>query len=142
MEILNRKAKYNYELLKEIECGIELKGTEVKSVRKASVDIVDSYAKIKNNEVILINMYIAKYEQGNINNHDERRNRKLLLHKNEIIKLKKELELNSYTLIPLKLYFVNGKVKVLLALAKGKKKYDKRQAEKEKSIKKEYYNKY
>jgi len=137
MEILNRKAKYNYTILKEIECGIVLEGTEIKSVKNSSVDISDCYARIKNNEVFLINMYIAKYEKGNINNHEERKSRKLLLHKNEIKKLEKELELNNYTLIPLKLYFVRGKAKILLAVAQGKKKYDKRQSEKEKTIKRE-----
>ncbi len=140
MEILNRKAKHNYTILKEIECGIVLEGTEIKSVKKGSVDISDCYGKIKTNEVSLINMYVAKYEKGNIYNHEERRTRKLLLHKNEIKRLQKEIELNNYTLIPLKLYFVRGKAKILLALAQGKKKYDKRQTEKEKSIKKETQN--
>ena len=84
MEIINRKARFNYEIIKEIECGISLVGTEVKSIKKGSVDITDSYAKIRNNEVELINMYVAKYDEGNINNHDERRTRKLLLHKSEI----------------------------------------------------------
>jgi len=135
MEIINRKAKFNYEILKEYECGIALVGTEVKSIKKGSVDITDSYGKIKNNEIELINMYIAKYDEGNINNHDERRTRKLLLHKNEIKKIKKEIELNGYTLIPLKLYFIKGKAKILLGVAKGKKIYDKRRSEKEKEIK-------
>ena len=76
MEIINRKAKYNYEILKEIECGIELKGTEIKSLKKGSANITDAYARIKNKEVYIINMYIAKYEQGNIFNHEERRERK------------------------------------------------------------------
>ena len=84
MEIQNRKARYNYFILKEIECGIVLTGTEIKSLRKGSADIKDCYAKIKNDEAFLINMYIAKYDEGNRFNHDERRTRKLLLHKTEI----------------------------------------------------------
>lgn len=120
MQIVNRKARYNYNIIKEIECGIELKGTEIKSLRKNNANITDCYGKISNDEVFLINMFISKYEQGNIFNHEERRTRKLLLHKKEILKLKKEIEQNSYTLIPLKVYLKNGKVKILLALAKGK----------------------
>lgn len=135
MEIFNRKAKYNYEILKEIECGIELKGTEIKSLKKGSANITDAYARIKNGEVFIINMYIAKYEQGNIFNHEERRERKLLLHKKEILKLKKEIDQNSYTLIPLKIYMIRGKAKVLIGLCKGKKLYDKRASEKEKTLK-------
>lgn len=135
MQIVNRKARYNYNIIKEIECGIELKGTEIKSLRKNNANITDCYGKISNDEVFLINMFISKYEQGNIFNHEERRTRKLLLHKKEILKLKKEIEQNSYTLIPLKVYLKNGKVKILLALAKGKKLYDKRQSKKEKDLK-------
>lgn len=135
MEIFNRKAKYNYEILKEIECGIELKGTEIKSLKKGSANITDAYARIKNGEVFIINMYIAKYEQGNIYNHEERRERKLLLHKKEILKLKREIDQNSYTLIPLKIYMIRGKAKVLIGLCKGKKLYDKRASEKEKTLK-------
>ena len=135
MEILNRQARFNYTILKEIECGIELYGTEIKSIRKGSVNLKDSYARIKNGEVFVVNMHISKYEQGNIFNHDETRSRKLLLHKSEIEKLKKELELNSYTLVPLKLYFKNGKVKVLLGLCQGKKLFDKRRTMKERDQK-------
>ena len=137
MEILNKKASFNYYILDEIEAGIVLTGTEVKSVRKGSVDLKDSYIRIKNNEVFIINMYIAKYEEGNIFNHDERRERKLLLHKHEIIKLDKEIELNHYTLIPLKLYFKKGKAKILLGLCKGKKLYDKRETIKERDLERE-----
>ena len=104
MEILNRKARFNYFIIDEMEAGIELKGTEIKSIRNGKCSIEDTYARIKNGEVYLINMYIAKYEEGNIFNHDERRERKLLLHKSEIIKLSKKLEQDSYTLIPLKIY--------------------------------------
>lgn len=92
MEIKNRKARYNYFILKEIECGIVLTGTEIKSLRKGSADIKDCYAKIKNDEAFLINMYIAKYDEGNRFNHDERRTRKLLLTKQKSKDLKKKLK--------------------------------------------------
>ena len=127
MEIINRKARFNYEIIDEIEAGIELKGTEIKSIRKGSVSMDDAYARIKRGEAFLTNMYIARYEEGNIFNHDERRERKLLLHKNEINKLAKQIELNRYTLVPLKVYFKKNKAKVLLGLARGKKLYDKRE---------------
>ncbi len=137
MEIKNRKAYYDYFIEKEIESGIELTGTEIKSIRKGSTNLKDTYAKIKNNEVFLINMYIAKYDEGNRFNHDERRTRKLLLHKNEIIKLKSYTEKEGYTLIPLELYFRNNKAKIKLGVCKGKHNYDKRRAIKEKEIKRE-----
>lgn len=137
MEIKNKKAYFDYYVEKEIESGIVLKGTEIKSIRKGNADLKDSYVIIKNKEAYIINMYIAKYEEGNIRNHEERRTRKLLLHKTEINRLKKEIELNNYTLVPLKMYFVKNKAKILLALAKGKKLHDKRRTEKEKEIKKE-----
>ena len=116
MEILNRKARFNYFIIDEMEAGIELKGTEIKSIRNGKCSIEDTYARIKNGEVYLINMYIAKYEEGNIFNHDERRERRLLLHKSEIIKLSKKLEQDSYTLIPLKIYMKKNNAKVLLGL--------------------------
>lgn len=137
MEVLNRKARFNYFVIEEKEVGIVLKGTEIKSIRKGSVSLDDSYARIKNNEVILTNMYIAKYEEGNIFNHDERRERKLLLHKNEIRKIDKLVEVNHYTLIPLKLYFKNGKAKILLGVCKGKKLYDKRETIKKRDLSRE-----
>ena len=140
MEILNRKAKFNYFVIDEYECGVELKGTEIKSIRKGSANFEDSYGRIKNNEVFLVNMYIAKYEEGNIFNHEERRERKLLLHRSEIRKIEKEIKFNNYTLIPLKLYFVRGKAKILLGLCKGKKLYDKRQSIKERDIKRNIRN--
>ena len=126
MEILNRKARFNYFIIDEIEAGIELKGTEIKSIRNGKASIEDAYARIKNREVFLTNMFIAKYEEGNRFNHDERRERKLLLHKSEIIKLSKKLELDNYTLVPLKLYFKKNHAKISLGLCKGKKLYDKR----------------
>ena len=127
MEILNKKAKFNYFIEDEIECGIVLTGTEIKSIRSGKANIKDSYAVIKNNEVFIINMHISKYDEGNIFNHDENKTRKLLLHKNEIKKLKNKIELNGYTLVPIKIYFKNNKAKILLGVGKGKKLYDKRE---------------
>ena len=135
MEIINRKASHDYFIKDTIEAGIELKGTEIKSIRKGSVNINDAYARIKNYEVFLTNMYIAKYEEGNRFNHDERRERKLLLHKDEIIKLEHTITTQRYTLIQLKLYFKKNKVKIELGVCQGKKLYDKRESLKEKDLK-------
>lgn len=135
MEILNRKARFNYFIIEEIECGIELFGSEVKSIRNGNCNIKDSYGVIRNNEVYLINMFIKNYKEASIFNKEETRKRKLLLHKKEIIKLKEKIEKEGYTLIPLKVYFNRNKVKVLLGLCKGKKTYDKREVLKEKEIK-------
>ena len=140
MEILNRKARFNYFIIDEIEAGIELKGTEIKSIRNGKASIEDAYARIKNKEVFLTNMFIAKYEEGNRFNHDERRERKLLLHKSEIIKLSKKLELDNYTLVPLKLYFKKNHAKISLGLCKGKKLYDKRETIKKRDLERENRN--
>lgn len=137
IEVKNKKAYFDYSILDEIEVGIVLLGTEIKSVRKGSIDLKDSYIIIKNNEATIINMYIAKYEEGNIFNHDERRSRKLLLHKKEIKKIKEKVELEGTTLIPLKLYFKKNKVKILMGICKGKKLYDKRASLKEKDLQRE-----
>ena len=137
MEILNRKARFNYFIIDEIEAGIELKGTEIKSIRNGKASIEDAYARIKNREVFLTNMFIAKYEEGNRFNHDKRRERKLLLHKSEIIKLSKKLELDNYTLVPLKLYFKKNHAKISLGLCKGKKLYDKRETIKKRDLERE-----
>ena len=137
MEILNRKARFNYFIIDEIEVGIELKGTEIKSIRNGKASIEDAYARIKNGGVFLTNMFIAKYEEGNRFNHDERRERKLLLHKSEIIKLSKKLELDNYTLVPLKLYFKKNHAKISLGLCKGKKLYDKRETIKKRDLERE-----
>lgn len=137
MEILNRDARFNYFILDEIEAGIELKGTEIKSIRKGSANLKDSFIMIKHNEAFMINSYIAHYEEGNIFNHDERRSRKLLLHKSEIKKINDKIKTENLTLVPLKLYFKNNKVKVLVGIAKGKKLYDKRESIKERDLKKE-----
>lgn len=127
MEILNKKARYDYFIEDEYEAGIVLKGTEIKSIRKGSANLKDSYAIVKNNEVFLLNMFISQYSEGNRFNHEETRTRKLLLHKKEIKKIKDKLEIEGYTLVPIKLYFSNNKAKILLGIAKGKKNYDKRE---------------
>ncbi len=137
MEINNRKANYDYEIISTIECGIVLTGTEIKSIRNGNANLKDSYAIIKNNEVFLLGMHISEYEQGNIFNHDEKRTRKLLLHKKEILKLNNKVTLDGNTLVPLKLYFSKNKAKILLGLAKGKKNYDKRETIKERDINRE-----
>ena len=142
MEILNRKAHYDYFIKDTYEAGIELKGTEIKSLRKANANINDSYARIKNNEVYLTNMYIGKYEEGNIFNHDERRERKLLLHKKEISKILEKVKQDGLTLVPLKLYFKEDKVKILLGICRGKKLYDKRETIKERDLSREKRNLY
>lgn len=134
IEIKNKKAYFDYEVIKEIECGISLLGSEIKSVRKGNVQLKDTYARIKNLEVFVINMYIGKYLESNQFNHEERRERKLLLHKKEIIKLTSEVMELGLTLVPLKLYFVKNKVKILLGLCRGKKLYDKREAIKQRDL--------
>jgi len=123
---VNRKARHEYNILQTWEAGIVLVGTEVKALRQGKANLVDSYGKIKNGEVWLVNAHISEYTQGNINNHEPRRERKLLLKKSEIRKLIGKTKEKGLTIIPLRLYFKNGKVKVELALAKGKKIYDKR----------------
>lgn len=137
MEIYNRKAKHDYFIEEEYECGIVLTGTEIKSIRDGKCNIKDCYGIIRNNEVFLLNMFISHYKEGNIFNHDETRSRKLLMHKKEIIKLNDKIKLEGYTLIPLKMYFKNNKAKILLGLCKGKKNFDKREAIKEKDIKRQ-----
>ena len=134
MEIQNRKANFDYEIIDTFEVGIVLTGTEIKSIRLGKANLKDSYAIIKNNEIYLLNMHISKYDQGNIFNHEETRTRKLLMHKKEILKLRDKLDLEGFTLIPIKIYFKGSKAKILLGLAKGKKNYDKREAIKKKDI--------
>ena len=137
MEINNRKAKYDYEILSTIECGIVLTGTEIKSIRNGNANLKDSYAVIKGNEVFILGMHISEYKEGNIFNHDEKRTRKLLLHKKEILKLFNKVELDGNTLVPIKLYFKGNKAKILLGLAEGKKTYDKRETIKQRDINRE-----
>ena len=137
MEILNRKARHDYFIEEEYECGIVLTGTEIKSIRDGKANIKDSYAIIRKNELFLLNMFISHYKEGNIFNHNETRTRKLLMHKKEILKLNNKITLQGYTLIPLKVYFKSNKAKVLLGLCKGKKNYDKRESIKERDIKRQ-----
>lgn len=124
----NRKALHNYYILETYEVGIALKGTEVKSLRLGNANFQDSYAAIKNGEIWLIGMHISPFEKGNINNHDPKRNRKLLLHKQEIRRLYGRLSDQGLTLVPLRMYFKKNIAKVELGLARGKKLYDKREA--------------
>ncbi len=142
MEISNRKVRFDYEILEEIESGIVLTGTEIKSIKDGKANLKDSYAIIRNGEVFLLNMHISHYKEGNIFNHEETRTRKLLLHKKEILKLRDKLDLQGLTLVPLKLYFKRNKAKILLGLGKGKKTYDKRESIKEKDIKRNLEKEY
>ena len=131
----NRELNFKYEVLETYTCGIELTGTEVKSVRQAKVNLKDGFALIEKGEVWLKNVYIAHYEQGNRNNVDEMRNRKLLMHKEEISRLLGKVTQGGFTLVPYKMGFEHGYVKVELALCKGKKLYDKRESIKERDAK-------
>lgn len=133
----NKKAWYNYSIEETYEAGISLLGSEVKSLREGKANLGDSYAKIKNGEIFLIDAHISAYSHANRFNHDPLRPRKLLLHKREIKRLIGKVQEKGFTLIPLRLYFSNGKAKVELGLAKGKKKYDKREALKRKAIEEE-----
>ena len=125
---VNRKARHEYSILQTFEAGIVLQGTEVKALRQGKANLVDSYANIEKGELWLMSANISAYEQGNINNHEPTRPRKLLLNKSEIRRLIGKVKEKGLTLIPLRLYFKNGKVKVELAIAKGKKVYDKRES--------------
>lgn len=124
--ITNKKARFQYEIIETFEAGIVLQGTEVKSLRLGKGNIQDSYATIKDGEAFLYNMHISPYEQGNIYNHDPDRTRKLLLHKQEIKRLTGKVVERGLTLVPLKIYFKNGKAKVELGLARGKSIVDRR----------------
>lgn len=133
----NKKARHDYEIEETYEAGLVLTGTEIKSIRRGKVNLRDSYARIKDGEVFLLNMHISPYEQGNRFNHDPLRTRKLLLHKREINKLIGLTKEKGYTLVPLKIYLKNGLAKVDLAVAKGKKLYDKREAMKKRDAQRE-----
>ena len=133
----NKKAFLDYFILDTYEAGIELKGTEIKSVRLGHVNLKDAFIRFKNDEAFIENMHIAPYEQGNIFNHEPLRNRKLLLHKKQIKKLQREVKENGLTVVPTKLYFNTSKLKVEIALARGKKLYDKRQDLKAKDAKRD-----
>ncbi|MFA7435860.1 MAG: SsrA-binding protein SmpB [Bacilli bacterium] len=133
----NKKATHDYFILEKYDCGIVLTGTEIKSIRANKVSIQDAYCNIKNNELFIINMHIAKYEQGNIFNHKETRNRKLLAHKSEIRKILGKITQEGLTIIPLTVYIEGGYAKVEIAICKGKKNYDKRDDLKEEAMKKD-----
>lgn len=133
----NKKAYHDFSIEETYEAGIVLQGTEIKSIRAGKVNLKESYARIHNGEVFLIGMHVSPYEQGNRYNHDPLRERKLLLHNKEISKLIGETKEIGYSLVPLKLYLKNGYAKVLIGLAKGKKKYDKREDLKKKEAKRE-----
>ena len=134
MEIKNRKARFNYQILEVIEAGIVLTGTEIKSLKQGKANIKDAYATYKNGEIFLVNMHISSYDNGNRFNHDETRTRKLLLHKGEILKLRDKINIQGLTLVPLEVYLKQGLAKVSLGVAKGKKVYDKREDIKKRDI--------
>ena len=136
MEIVNRKAKYDYEIHDTYEVGIVLTGNEIKSVRKGSVNLKDSYVIIKNSEAYILNMHITNYDKA-VFKEEETRTRKLLLHKDEIIKINDKISIKGFTLVPLRLYFKNGKAKLEIGIAKGKHTYDKKESTKERDIKRE-----
>ncbi len=135
--IQNRKAYHDYAIEETYEAGISLQGTEVKSIREGKASFTDAFAFIQGNEVFLRELYIKPYEQGSYNNHDPRRPRKLLLHKKEIREMEKAVQMKGNTLIPLKIYFKAGYAKVLIGVARGKKKFDKRESIKEKDTKRD-----
>ena len=125
--IQNRSARHHYHVLDTFEVGIMLKGTEVKSVRMGKLTLAEAFVQVRNEEIFLVNAYIDEYAQGNINNHPPRRERKLLAHKPEILKMQDATSLKGHTLIPLKAYFKEGKLKLEIAVCKGKEARDKRE---------------
>ncbi|HAA2385486.1 TPA_asm: SsrA-binding protein [Listeria monocytogenes] len=133
----NKKARHDYAIEETFEAGIVLQGTEIKSVRNARVNLKDSYARVDKGEIFLHNMHISPYEQGNRYNHDPLRTRKLLLHKKQISRLIGETKESGYSIVPLKMYIKDGYAKVLIGVARGKKKYDKRQDLKQKEAKRD-----
>ena len=133
----NKKAAFEYFILDKFEAGIKLKGTEIKSIREGKCNINDAYVIIKDGKVYILNMHIAKYENGNIFNHDELRSRELLLHKHEINKLVSKVKLDGLTIVALRAYFKDALVKIEIGLAKGKKTEDKRQSIKERDTARE-----
>ncbi len=142
MEIQNKKGYFDYEILEKIEAGIQLVGCEVKSLRAGNASIKESFARIKNNEIYLVNMYIAPYAYGNIHNHEETRERKLLLHRAEIAKLIGKVQQKGLTLLPLKVYLKGRHIKVLLGLGRSKKKFDKRELIKKRDMNRDMERQY
>ena len=133
----NRKARHEYELYNRFEAGLELKGTEIKSIRLGKVQLKDSYISIRDGQALIKGMHIAPYEFGNRFNHDEARDRRLLLHKNEILKLNQYTRIKGYTVVPVSLYLSKGLAKLEIALAKGKNLHDKREASKARDAQRE-----
>jgi SsrA-binding protein len=135
--LVNKRARFDYEISETLEAGLVLQGTEVKSLRDGRVSLQDAYADVQNGEVFLLNAHINPYDHGNRFNHEPERPRKLLLHRREIKRLIGKTQEKGLTLIPTRMYFTNGKAKVELGLAKGKKQYDKRQELKRRSAQRE-----
>ena len=133
----NKRAYFEYEVLSSVEAGVELTGTEIKSVRAGKVNLRDSYARVQNGEVLLYNMHVSPYDQGNIWNHEPMRTRRLLLHRKEINRLAEQSQAQGLTLVPLRLYSVRGFAKLEIAVARGKKQYDKRAAISERESKRD-----
>ena len=125
--VQNRRARHDYHILEQFETGIALQGTEVKSIRAGQITLKDSYAEVDGGELFLIGVHIAPYEQGNIYNHDPERRRKLLMHKREIVRIGHTIAEKGFTLVPLRVYFKDGRAKVELGLCRGKHTIDKRQ---------------
>lgn len=138
----NKKARHDYFIEKIYEAGLVLKGTEVKSIRQGRVNLKESYVIVKDGEVFVFGMHVSPYKEGNIFNEDPLRTRKLLLNKNEIRKISQDVKLAGSTVVPLRLYFKNGRAKLEIALAKGKKLYDKRESQRERDIKRSLDRKY
>ncbi len=134
---VNRRARYDYTVEDRLECGISLAGTEVKSIKAGKFSFSDAYAKIDNGQLILVGFHISPYIFGNLHNHEPDRNRVLLAHKKEIKRLKRKVDERGYTLIPMKVYLERGLVKVELGICVGKKQKDKREAIKERDIKRD-----
>ena len=135
--LLNKKARFNFFIDETLECGIELQGTEVKSLRENRFSFGDSYARIKEGQLFLIGFHISPYPFGNLHNHEPERERKLLVHKEEIRKLRKKVEEKGFTLVPIKVYLKNGLIKVELGICRGKKLYDKRETIKQRDLERE-----
>ena len=135
--ITNRKAFYEYDILKKYEAGIVLKGSEVKSIRENKANIKESYIRVKDDEIFIIGMNIGKYSHEGYSTHDPEREKKLLLHKREILGIKEEVEEKGKTIIPLNLYYKNGKIKIRFGIAKGRKLWDKRNYKKDQDVNRE-----
>lgn len=135
--VTNKKARFQYEVLETLEAGISLAGTEVKSLRLKQANISDAYCRIKQKEIYVLNLHVSPYKQGNQFNHEPTRERKLLLHKKEIVRLETKVKEKGLTIIPLKIYMTSGRIKLLVGLCRGKQLHDKRQDLKERDMKRE-----